>query len=318
MDTQQERLSHLDSALLSKQQICSSEGMLYSFPPALQSPFLIEGVGLVICRQGNFTFILNQKSFSAKAGDTLFLPKDSLFQVLYASGDVEVFIFIYQTDPIRDIMGNSVVSMNLYSHLATEPCYVWNTGEEEEVLKYLSLLDNTLKIEENTFNRYEQKLLLLALTYRLCSVYTRKLIAEKASVSHKHDIFIRLVQLIEQYYTEERGVDFYADKLCLSPKYLSALSKSICGYTVQELVFKSIIRKSISLLKNTQKTYRKYLTFSTSRTHPTSALSSRNRQECHRNSIVENKETPQNYYAFSRITKQLPFPNSLWTVNVPP
>lgn len=80
MDTQQERLSHLDSALLSKQQICSSEGMLYSFPPALQSPFLIEGVGLVICRQGNFTFILNQKSFSAKAGDTLFLPKDSLFK----------------------------------------------------------------------------------------------------------------------------------------------------------------------------------------------------------------------------------------------
>ena len=52
---------------------------------------------------------------------------------------------------------------------------------------------------------------------------------------------------------EERGVEFYADKLCLSPKYLSAVSKSICGYTVQELVFKAIIRKSISLLKNTQK-----------------------------------------------------------------
>ena len=246
MDIRQERLSHLDNALSSKQQICSSEGVLRSFPSALQSPFMIDGVGLVICRRGSFTFILNQKSFSAKDGDTLFLPKDSLFQVLYVSDDVEVVIFIYQTDPIRDIMGNSVVSMNLYSHLATEPCYVWNTGEEEEVLKYLSLLDNTLKIEENTFNRYEQKLLLLALTYRLCSVYTRKLIAEKASVSHKHDIFIRLVQLIEQYYTKERGVDFYADKLCLSPKYLSALSKSICGYTVQELVFKSIIRKSIS------------------------------------------------------------------------
>lgn len=56
-----------------------------------------------------------------------------------------------------------------------------------------------------SFNRYEQKLLLLALTHRLCSVYTRKLIAEKTSVSHKHDIFIRLVQLIEQYYTKERG-----------------------------------------------------------------------------------------------------------------
>ena len=254
MDTRQERLSRLDSALLDKRQICSSEGVLCAFPSALKSPFMIDGVGLIICRQGSFTFILNQKTFSAKAGDTLFLPKDSLFQVLQASDNVEVYIFIYQTDPIRDFMGNSVVSMHLYSHLATEPCYVWNTGEEEEVLKYLSLLDSTLKIEENPFNRYEQKLLLLALTYRICSIYNRKLVGERRDAGgRKRETFIRLIQLIEQHYMQERGVEFYADKLCLSPKYLSAISKSICGYTVQELVFKAIIRKCISLLKNTQK-----------------------------------------------------------------
>ena len=254
MDTRQERLSRLDSALLDKRQICSSEGVLCAFPSALKSPFMIDGVGLIICRQGSFTFILSQKTFSAKAGDTLFLPKDSLFQVLQASDNVEVYIFIYQTDPIRDFMGNSVVSMHLYSHLATEPCYVWNTGEEEEVLKYLSLLDSTLKIEENPFNRYEQKLLLLALTYRICSIYNRKLVNDGREVGgRKNEVFIHLIQLIEKYYMQERGVEFYADKLCLSPKYLSAVSKSICGYTVQELVFKAIIRKSISLLKNTQK-----------------------------------------------------------------
>ena len=117
----------------------------------------------------------------------------------------------------------------------------------------MSLLDNTLQMGENTYNHYEQKLLLLALTYRICSIYNRKLITNRENVGHKHDVFIRLIQLIEQNYTKERGVEFYADKLCLSPKYLSALSKSICGYTVQELIFKSIIRKSISLLKNTQK-----------------------------------------------------------------
>ena len=36
---------------------------------------LTQEIGPVICRQGSFTFILNQKTFSAKAGDTLFLPK---------------------------------------------------------------------------------------------------------------------------------------------------------------------------------------------------------------------------------------------------
>ena len=137
--------------------------------------------------------------------------------------------------------------------LRTEPCYVWNTGDEEEVLKYMALLDNTLHMENSTFNYYEQRILLLGLTYRICSIYNRKLMNLKTTVGHKHEIFIRLIQLIDAHYTEERGVEFYADKLCLSPKYLSALSKSVCGFTVQELIFKSIIRKSISLLKNTQK-----------------------------------------------------------------
>lgn len=253
MDTQQERLSHLDHALSNGENICSSEGMLCSFPDSLKKPFMINGAGLMVCRQGNFTFSLNMKVFSAQAGETVFIPEDSLFQVLSESEDLQLFIFIYQIEPIRDIIGNSVATMYLYMQLRTEPCYVWNTGDEEEVLKYMSLLDNTLHLDNNTFNDNEQRLLLLGLTYRICSIYNRKLMNLKTTVGHKHEIFIRLIQLIDAHYTEERGVEFYADKLCLSPKYLSALSKSVCGFTVQELIFKSIIRKSISLLKNTQK-----------------------------------------------------------------
>lgn len=185
----------------------------------------------------------------------MFIPEDGEFQVLQESEDMEVRILIYQIEPIRDIMGNLVVSMYMYSRLTPEePSCVWSTGEEEEIVKYMSLLDNVLQSEENSFKLYEQKLLLLALTYRICSIYNRKLVNDGREVGgRKNEVFIHLIQLIEKYYMQERGVEFYADKLCLSPKYLSAVSKSICGYTVQELVFKAIIRKSISLLKNTQK-----------------------------------------------------------------
>ena len=220
MDTQQERLSHLDHALSNGENICSSEGMLCSFPTSLKKPFMINGAGLIVCRQGNFTFSLNMKVFSAQAGETVFIPEDSLFQVLSESEDLQLFIFIYQIEPIRDIIGNSVATMYLYMQLRTEPCYVWNTGDEEEVLKYMSLLDNTLHLDNNTFNDNEQRLLLLGLTYRICSIYNRKLMNLKTTVGHKHEIFIRLIQLIDAHYTEERGVEFYADKLCLSPKYL--------------------------------------------------------------------------------------------------
>ena len=122
MDTQQERLSHLDRALSNGENICSSEGMLCSFPASLKKPFMINGAGLMVCRQGNFTFSLNMKVFSAQAGETVFIPEDSLFQVLSESEDLQLFIFIYQIEPIRDIIGNSVATMYLYMQLRTEPC----------------------------------------------------------------------------------------------------------------------------------------------------------------------------------------------------
>lgn len=254
MDTQQERLSRLNQELLSEKNICSSRGVLTTFPVSMKSPLRLKGLGLVVCRNGSFRFSLNQADFHAKAGDTLFIPEDAAFRILQESEDLEVYILVYQIEPIRDIIGNSVASMYMYSQLTPELSCVWSTGEESEFIKYMSLLDNVLQMEENTFTLYEKKLLLLALTYRICSIYNRKLIsAGEEAVGRKNEIFIHLIQLIEKYYMQERGVEFYADKLCLSPKYLSAVSKSICGYTVQELVFKAIIRKSISLLKNTQK-----------------------------------------------------------------
>ena len=253
MDTQQDRLLQFDRDLLSGKNICSSRGVLVTFPSSLKKLFHMKGLGVIICHRGSFQFSLNQKVCSAKAGESLFIPEEGAFQVLQESEDMEVQILIYQIEPIRDIMGNAVVTMYMYSRITPdEPSCVWTTGEEEEITKYMSLLDSAVEVEENPFKLYEQKLLLLALTYRICSMYNRKLVNDgEEAGGRKNEVFIRLIQLIEKYYMQERGVEFYADKLCLSPKYLSAVSKSICGYTVQELVFKAIIRKSISMLKNT-------------------------------------------------------------------
>ena len=192
MDSGQDRLLQFDRDLLSGKNICSSEGIFVNFPPSLKKPFQMKGLGLVICRQGNFQFSLNQKKHFAEAGESLFIPEDGEFQVLQESEDMEVQILIYQIEPIRDIMGNLVVSMYMYSQLIPEPCYVWTTGEENEIVKYMSLLDSALEMEESVFNLYERKLLLLALTYRICSIHNRKLISVgQETGGRKNEIFCR-------------------------------------------------------------------------------------------------------------------------------
>lgn len=94
----------------------------------------------------------------------------------------------------------------------------------------------------------------MAITYRLCSIFSASFKAAGKEMERKIAIFESLVLLIEKNYMRERSVAFYADELCLTPKYLSVLVKSVCGQTVQQLLFKAMIRRSIYLMKNTTKT----------------------------------------------------------------
>lgn len=81
MDSGQDRLLQFERDLLSGKNICSSEGIFVNFPPSLKKPFQMKGLGLIICRQGNFQFSLNQKKHFAGAGESLFIPEDGEFQV---------------------------------------------------------------------------------------------------------------------------------------------------------------------------------------------------------------------------------------------
>ncbi len=250
---QEMRLTRFERDLTAGKDICCLEGEVKAFPKILCKPFLMNYVGLIVCEKGYFCFDVDKKKFTARAGETVFLSEGNNFSIGELSDDLRVSILFYHIDPIREILGSSIVAMYLYTTLTPEPCYVWTSGEESDLARYIALLGSHRKSAQNPFDNHECKLLLLALTYRLCSIYSRRIIEEKNVAGHKIDTFIKLIRLIEKYYMQERGVAFYADKLCLSPKYLSALSKSVCGYTVQELVFRAIIRKSIFWLKNTNK-----------------------------------------------------------------
>ena len=250
---QEMRLTRFERDLTAGKDICCLEGEVKAFPKILCKPFLMNYVGLIVCEKGYFCFDVDKKKFTARAGETVFLSEGNNFSIGELSNDLRVSILFYHIDPIREILGSSIVAMYLYTTLTPEPCYVWTSGEESDLARYIALLGRHRKSAQNPFDNHECKLLLLALTYRLCSIYSRRIIEEKNVAGHKIDTFIKLIRLIEKYYMQERGVAFYADKLCLSPKYLSALSKSVCGYTVQELVFRAIIRKSIFWLKNTNK-----------------------------------------------------------------
>ena len=254
MEQESVRLAVLQDALERRLDVCSSEGYLNVFPQSLMSSYLVDYIGLVVCTRGSYSFSVNDEKMEARAGETLFLTENVHFQIESVSADLEYSLLFYRIAPIRDILGNTVMMMRLYATLNPRPFIVLATGEEYALADYTQLLPSSSYTESTMFDGHERKLLMLSLTYRLCSIFNRKVVQGGEASGHRIDIFVKLITLISEHYQKERSVSFYADRLCLSPKYLSSMVKGICGYTVQDLVFKAIIRRAIFLMTSTSKT----------------------------------------------------------------
>ncbi len=254
MNNVKERLRLLNLSLLEKADVCLSGGAVCDFPPVMYKPFQTFGVGLIVCVHGSFTFSVAADVYEVKQGETVFLSEDTVFWILNVSDDLEVQILFYNVESIRDFLGNLVQQVQLYVKMSPEVYYVWRTNQEEDLISYMNLLESTTQAEGNRLLSNEKRLLLISLTYRLCSIFQQKFFSQKAVSQRSTEIFLQLISLIDRYYMTERQVSFYADKLCLSPKYLSELSSSVCGYTVHELIFKTIIRGAMSMLTGSSKT----------------------------------------------------------------
>lgn len=248
------RLAVLQEQVACMADVCSSGGVVAGFPERMREGFVCFGIGLVVCHAGEFGFTLSGREHTARAGQTVFIPDGAYFKVDGQSPGLALSIIIYKTEPIRYVLGTMVQSVRLYSIMSPERHCVWTTGDEDGLARYVALIGAGQPRPDDYFAVNERKLLLLSLTYRLCTLFKRKFVGGGSPDARRTETFLKLIRLIDRHYMAERGVAFYADKLFLSPKYLSELSKSMCGYTVQELVFKAITRRAMSLLDSTNKT----------------------------------------------------------------
>ncbi len=61
--------------------------------------------------------------------------------------------------------------------------------------------------------------------------------------------FERFIKLVTDYHTSQRGMQFYADKLCLTPKYLSKVVKEASGRSGPEWIDAFVILEAKNLLR---------------------------------------------------------------------
>lgn len=250
---QKQRLADFDKRLHAANMVCTLHRELNDFPPSFYGDLLLQHFCIIVCHSGSFRFVCNGEEHHAEAEETVFLSKGCRFHISERNSECLYSLVLYRTDYIRDILGTTILGMRFYEIKYPMDCRVWHTRQEAEITHYISLLSTFSNRTRSEFANNEKTLLLLALTYRLCNIYSHFTADNPTARNPKTEVYMKLLRLIQKHYMSERGVKFYAEKLCLSPKYLSTIVKELSGFTVQQLVFQAITKQAIFYLKNTEK-----------------------------------------------------------------
>lgn len=223
----------------------------------IEYPCRFHGYMAFFCIKGEFEVEINLKKFTIR--------KDSMF--IYTPGNI---VRVTNIDPqekesvhfvvvaiSEDLMSSTRFDFSkLYNEslrLLESPCVVINENERELCRKYFDLIQEVSKIRMPNM-RESVAALISSIFYLMGAMWTDRLTAAKKNggdeMSTRSKIVLEdFLLLVRDYHTKERSLSFYADKLYLTPKYLSKLIKSVSGKSAHEWIDSFVILEAKNLLK---------------------------------------------------------------------
>ena len=91
-----------------------------------------------------------------------------------------------------------------------------------------------------------------AFYFEICNILDLRARPESSAKVHRaYAIFDEFIRLASQHFTRERSVEWYSSEMCLTPKHLSEVVKSVSGKTAGQWITTLVMTETKRLLLET-------------------------------------------------------------------
>lgn len=205
---------------------------------------------IILCTGGRKELQINFADYTLTPGSLAFIYPNSMWRPLATSSDFEAHYFSIQGTSAKE--WNAFIDLDtvfsLSSYIAKHPHTQLSLDETQVMTQYLNLLKS--RYEANA-QAIIIRFILSAFTLELNRIFTAREKSDRSKISRQEDILWKFLTLLKQYHKEERTVNFYADKLCISPKHLSSVIKQMSHKTAHEIIADFVTMTAKRLLKAT-------------------------------------------------------------------
>ena len=223
---------------------------------AIKYPCRFDGFLAFLCDKGRFSVDINLHTYSVEEGSLLIYIPGNIVRVSKIDPGVKETVRFSVIAVSRELMASTRVDFNrLYEeslHAMENPCVRLEAPELELFRKYMDLISDISV--RSLPNIREAVMALISSTFYLAgSLWMDRVSAawrQGASKStHARAVLEDFLDLVREHHSRERGLTFYAERLYLTPKYLSRLVKNLSGRSAHEWIDSFVVLEAKNLLK---------------------------------------------------------------------
>ncbi|WP_288349742.1 helix-turn-helix domain-containing protein [uncultured Duncaniella sp.] len=218
--------------------------------PSVSFPSRLDSMLLAVCKQGEISAVIDVAPRRMGPSSIMVLRPGHIISQCRQSDDFDGFFIVAQEEKINDILPSLHYVIPYSIHYNANPIIEITAEELETQTLIYAMLQRQIKSSDRHFNKMALSSLCEVLFYNTLGIYASRVNNTRHN-SRREELLSQFIDLIEANFKTERAVNFYAEKLFVTPKHLSAVLKEISGKTAGEWIDHRVILEAKLLLRTT-------------------------------------------------------------------
>lgn len=224
----------------------------------IDGPIRIDGMSWILCFNGRLDLEINLTPMTLTANCVTIVTPGSMIEIKEIDREnLDCYLLFVSTEFMHDINFdlNVIGSMTHIGKHAQHEHMMRITDDEASTLReYFHLLyrNSSSADSDNIFTKSIARNLIAALTYQVIHMVSKSIKDapdSKPPRSRRTTYVSEFMRLVHEHHMRERSVAFYANKLFISPKYLSLIIKENTGRSATEVIDSFVILEAKNLLR---------------------------------------------------------------------
>lgn len=221
--------------------------------PIMHRLWKLEGGAINFCLQGWAQVTIDLKEYEIIENTQVIITPGSIIRINGCSADFRLNYFGFPFDMIQE--ASLHLEPTFFGFMKENPCYTL-PAENTDAIKVLMCATAAIYADrEHRFRNQIAKNHLQCFLWEIYDKCHRFFSRQEIEGKNRQDkIFKTFIGLVHEYCISEREVTFYADKLCISTKYLTGICRNITGKAAKQIIDRLAILEIKVLLQSSDMT----------------------------------------------------------------